>query len=271
MDIIKIQNLEVFAKHGVFPEENVLGQKFIVSAELFTETIKAGSSDDLGESVNYADATVLIKKVMEENVFKLIETAAEKLAERILIEFKKIQKVKIEIKKPWAPLNIHVDFVSVVIERERKKAFIALGSNLGNKKGYLDFALNKIQECPYCSVEKVSDFIVTEPVSEFEQDDFLNGCAEIKTLFTPFELLDFLNSIENEAGRERIVHWGPRTLDLDILMYEGEVVCTERLTIPHKEMMNRRFVLEPLSQIAPFEKHPVYGFTVEKMYKMLEE
>lgn len=271
MDIIKIDNLEVFANHGVFKAENILGQKFVVSVEMFTDTRKAGKFDDLNFSVDYGKVASVIKSFMEENTFKLIEAAAENLAEKILTEFPLVQKIRLELKKPWAPVKVPVENVSVVIERGWVRAFLALGSNIGDKNKFLDFAVSEIEKSKYCRVEKVSDFIVTKPVGGVVQDDFLNGCVEIKTLFSPFELLEFANGIEKASGRERTIHWGPRTLDIDIIFYDDIVLDEENLKIPHIEMQNRYFVLKPLSQIAPFYKHPVYNLTVREMLEKVGE
>ena len=93
----------------------------------------------------------------------------------------------------------------------------------------------------------------------------------METLYTPEELLDFTAGIEAEAKRERIVHWGPRTLDLDILFYDDIVMYTDRLIIPHKELHKRLFVLEPLAEIAPYFCHPVYGQTMSDMYEELKK
>jgi len=271
LDIIKIKNMEVFARHGVFSEEKTLGQKFIISAELFMDIRKAGKSDDLSFSVDYGNAAYFIKNFVEENVFNLLETIAERLVEKLLIEFKELTRVRLEIKKPWAPVKIVSDGFSVIIEREWKKAFLSLGSNIGNKEGFLDFAIDELKKSDFCDIKNVSDFIVTKPVGEVEQEDFLNGCVEIKTLFTPYELLDFINRIEKKAGRKRTVHWGPRTLDIDIIFYDNAVIYDDKLKIPHIETENRFFVLAPLCQIAPFEIHPVYGKCVKELLYNLEK
>ena len=109
MDKISIRGLEVFANHGVFKEENVLGQKFIVNAELVCDTRSAGKEDNLEKSVNYAEVCNLITKVMRNNTFKLIEAAAENIAEKILLEYDLIREVTITLKKPWAPIMMSVD------------------------------------------------------------------------------------------------------------------------------------------------------------------
>ena len=95
-----------------------------------------------------------------------------------------------------------------------------------------------------------------------DQDDFLNACLELRTLLPPAELLEELHHIEKEAGRERIIRWGPRTLDLDIILYDDLILEEDSLCIPHVEMHKRKFVLEPLCEIAPYKRHPVYGKTV---------
>lgn len=117
----------------------------------------------------------------------------------------------------------------------------------------------------------VSDFIVTKPYGDVEQDDFLNGALEIETLKTPEELLEKALSIEKETGRERLIHWGPRTLDIDILFYDDEIIMTDHLKIPHVEIPKRQFVLEPLSNIAPYHIHPVYHKSVVQMLDELEK
>lgn len=104
-----------------------------------------------------------------------------------------------------------------------------------------------------------------------DQPDFLNGCLRMKTLYYPRELLRELNRIEKEAGRERIIHWGPRTLDLDIIFYDDLISQEDDLCIPHVEMHKRSFVLEPLEEIAPYKRHPGNGKTVRQMLEELTD
>lgn len=269
-DQIKITDLEVFANHGVFPEENKLGQKFLISAVLYTDTRKAGKIDDLTASIHYGEVSAFITKYMKEHTYQLLERVAETLAEEMLKSISGLCKIDLEIKKPWAPVGLPLKTVSVKISREWHTTYIALGSNIGDSETYLNEAVEKIGQIPTCTVEKVSSYLVTEPYGVTDQPDFLNACLKMQTLLYPEELLKELNRIEKEAGRERIIHWGPRTLDLDILLYDDIVLEEDDLCIPHVEMHKRSFVLEPLAEIAPYKRHPVYGKTVREMLEEIQ-
>ena len=270
MDKIIIDKLEIFANHGVYPEENVLGQKFIISVVLYTSTRKAGVTDELSFSVNYGEVSHFIRKYMTEHTWKLLECAAEHLAQAILLEYPLVKKLDLEIQKPWAPIALPLNTVSVKITRGWHTAYIALGSNIGDKKAYLDMAVKHLNERKDCQVKKVSDYLVTAPYGVTDQDDFLNGALELQTILDPEELLQALHQIEQKANRVRTIHWGPRTLDLDILMYDDLVLDTPELHVPHIEMHLRDFVLIPMNQIAPWKRHPLIGKTIEEMLHNLK-
>lgn len=270
-DQIKITDLEVFANHGVFSEENKLGQKFLVSAVLYTDTRKAGKTDDLTASIHYGEVSAFITKYMKEHTYQLLERVAETLAEEMLKSISGLCKIDLEIKKPWAPVGLPLKTVSVRITRSWHTAYIALGSNMGDSRQILDDAVSAIDALPASKVEKVSGFITTPPYGVTDQPDFLNGCLRMKTLYYPNELLRELNRIEKEAGRERIIHWGPRTLDLDIIFYDDLISQEDDLCIPHVEMHKRSFVLEPLEEIAPYKRHPGNGKTVRQMLEELTD
>lgn len=269
MDKIKIKGLTVFAKHGVYPEENALGQKFVVSAVLHTDARKAGLADELSLSVDYGAVCHFIRDFVTAHTWKLIESVAEQLAQALLLAFPALEQVDLEIEKPWAPVGLPLETVSVEISRSRHTAYLALGSNMGDKKGWLDMAVKRLEERADCQVTAVSDYIVTEPYGGVEQEDFLNAALALRTLLEPEELLQALHEIEREAGRVRDVRWGPRTLDLDILLYDDRIVDTPELHIPHREMHLRDFVLRPLAQIAPWKRHPLTRETVEEMQRKL--
>lgn len=270
-DTITIKDLEVYAHHGVFAEENKLGQKFLISAELYTDFSTAAKGDDLTKSVDYGSVCSAITKFMQDNTYNLIETAAELLAQNLLSNYKLLYGLQIEIKKPWAPVGLPLNTVSVKIRRFWHTAYIALGSNMGEKRNYIDTAIEKLRNTKGCEVLKVSDLITTPPYGGVEQDDFLNGVLCLKTLLNTYELLELLNRLEREANRKREIHWGPRTLDLDIILYDNEVIDSEVLHIPHIDMHNRQFVLQPLAQIAPYVRHPILNKTAEQLLDELKK
>ncbi|MFP7273235.1 2-amino-4-hydroxy-6-hydroxymethyldihydropteridine diphosphokinase [Bacillus safensis] len=130
-------------------------------------------------------------------------------------------------------------------------AYIALGSNIGKKETYLKEAVKKLHEHPEVQVELISSIYETVPVGYENQDDFLNMAVKITTSLRPEELLSLTQKIEQELGRTREVRWGPRTADLDILLYNRENIETEQLVVPHPRMYERLFVLVPMSEICP--------------------
>ncbi len=270
-DVIQIENLAVFAFHGVYPEETKLGQKFLLSLTLHTDTRKAGRSDDLKDSIHYGELASFASQYTVAHPCKLIEAAAEQLAEAILLRYPKLRGVTLELKKPWAPVGLPLETVSVKISRFRHRVYLAMGSNLGDRKGYLDGAVRALDATEGCHVAAVSGYIETAPYGGVEQGDFLNACTELETLLTPEELLEQLNRIEKKANRERTIHWGPRTLDLDILFYDDLILETDRLVIPHTELHKRTFVLEPLKELAPNKRHPILKKTVLEMLRECEQ
>lgn len=268
MDKIVIKNLNIFAYHGVFEEEKKNGQLFRISAELRLSLRKAAQQDDLRLAVNYADVCELIQEVTTREKCDLIETVAENIAAEILMKYKTVQGVRVKVSKPDAPIDMTFEDVAVVVDRERHTALLGLGSNLGDREQYLKTAVDQLSKDDYIKVKKVSSYIETEPYGPVDQPDFLNAAVLVETLYTAEELLMVTSDIEQDAKRERIIHWGPRTLDIDILLFDDEIISTERLTVPHKEMHLRDFVLRPADEIAPYLMHPVFKKTI---HQLLEE
>ena len=140
-------------------------------------------------------------------------------------------------------------------------AYIALGSNLGDKEKNLRRALLLLTQ-QGVEVVRVSSFLSTEPYGVTDQPQFLNAVACVRTSLAPLALLDVLLATELAMGRVRLRHWGERNIDLDLLLYEDVVLDTPRLHLPHPDMQNRDFVLLPLAEIAPELKHPTLQKTI---------
>jgi len=271
MDKIFLKNFEIFANHGVFNEEKSLGQKFIIDLEASLSLEEAGKTGDLTKSVHYGELCHYIEEVFTKNSYDLIETAAQKVAECTLIRYPMIQSVKVTLKKPWAPIGRHLEYAAVEIERSWHEAFLSIGSNMGNKEGNLNNAIRALREHKDIIVERVSSFIITEPWGKVDQDEFVNGAMKIKTLLSTKDLMKTLIGIEDEMNRVRIIKWGPRIIDLDIIFYDDIISEDDYVTLPHPRMEEREFVLSPLKEIAPNKVHPILKKRVSKLLEEVKE
>lgn len=148
-------------------------------------------------------------------------------------------------------------------------AYIGLGSNMGDKKGACRRAIELLAKAG--RIVAASSFYCTEPVGYPDQEEFVNAVVELETQLSPSELLAHCHAIENELGRSRLVRWGPRTVDLDILLYGEAVINDAELTIPHPLMTARAFVLIPLAEIAPQAVHPVVKKSVAQLLHNLHD
>lgn len=250
MDMIKIRGLEVNACHGVHDSEKVTKQLFIFDADLELDFFCAAETDDLQRTVSYSDVCNLLVGIASGNVFSLIEKLAYECAFAVMDNFP-VQSVKITVWKPNAPIAHKFANVGVTVCCRRERVLLSLGSNLGDRKGYLDFAVKSLDATRGIKVKKVSSYIETPPYGGVAVNSFLNCAAELETYLSPRALLEHIHRIESEGGRERTVRWGDRTLDIDIVFYGGEIISADGLVVPHADYRNRPFVIEPLKEIAP--------------------
>ena len=150
-------------------------------------------------------------------------------------------------------------------------AYIGFGSNIGDRLAHIGNAIHALSETEGIALQRVSSVYKTDPVGYTAQSEFLNGVAAIQTSLSPLSLLHTLKNIETAIGRQHRIRWGPREIDLDILIYGDLCLHTEKLVIPHPEMHRRRFVLVPLAEIVPDLVHPVFQETVQTLLERLED
>lgn len=271
MGHIGIRDLEIYAYHGVYPEEREKGQKFYVSADLYLDTWNAEHNDALEDSVNYGTVCQYILDYMTRENHMLIERAACEICENILLDFPKVNRVRLRLYKPEAPIPMHFGTVFVEIERGWKDVYLAVGSNMGDRENLIHHSIELLSKTRGVEVKEISTLIETEPYGYTEQDKFLNGCLHVRTWLPPEELLHRMQEIEQLLHRERKIHWGPRTIDLDMILYGQQVIHTKELSVPHPDMNNRSFVLKPLDEIAGWVWHPTAQKTIHQLNEELRK
>jgi len=146
--------------------------------------------------------------------------------------------------------------------------YLSLGANVGDRVGNIKSAIKELASVENIKIERKSSFYLTEPVGLKEQPEFVNCTVKIKTTLPPGRLLKVIKSIERKLGRKKTIRYGPRTIDIDILFYGEKVISTKKLTIPHRELTNRKFVIIPLREIIEKDfRHPVCNLTIEEIFK----
>ena len=154
---------------------------------------------------------------------------------------------------------------------KKYRVFLGLGSNVGERQRFLNTAAGELKNVRDTRVVWTSSVYETDPVGKTDQAKFLNAVLEIETQLGPDDLFTEVKGIETRTGRSGGERWGPREIDIDILMYDGLAWTSERLTIPHPEMDKRKFVLIPLAEIAPDLVHPVHGMTMKELLASCRE
>ncbi len=264
MNAVKIRGLEVYACHGVHDEEKVNPQPFIFHVDIVTDFYKGALSDDLSGTVNYSKVCDILADVAQKNVFNLIETLAYSGVYAIF-ESVNAKKVTLTVYKPEAPVKHKFGSVGVTVQAEKEKAYLSLGSSVGDRREYLDKALKLLDGTRGIRVNKVSAYIETRPYGGVAKNMFLNCAAEIETILTAEQLLGEIHRIESACGRERTVRWGDRTLDIDIIFFGKKVILSDVLQVPHREYSKRDFVLTPLKEIAPEFVCPVLSKKIKEL------
>ena len=264
---ITLTGISVNASHGVYGFEKTGVHPFVADAVLYTD--KMCGSDNLCRTYDYSKAAEIIAGELGGKSVDLIETLATRIAKKLSIAFN--ADCDVTVHKPEAPLNVNFSDVSVTAHSRFTRVCLGLGSNMGDRKKYLDDAVAAIKADEENKDVRVSSYHATAPYGGAAHGEFLNACLVMRTLKDPFALLDMCAALESAAGRVRKERWGDRTLDADILLYGQEVIDEEGLIVPHVGICEREFVLAPLSEIAPGTVHPVCGATVAQLYAAYKE
>lgn len=254
LDRIGIDGLVVNTIVGALPHERTMAQPIRVDLALHVDLRDAGRTDELDDTVNYGAVSEQVAAALRESKDVLLERVAERVAE-VVVGFDRVEAVDVTITKLRPPIPEQVDTTSVSIHRRRVDfdawarpphvAIVALGSNLGDRESYLRLAVDSLD------VVRQSQVFETDPIGPEGQGAYLNMVVEVHTTLDPYAFMRRCRRIEAEALRQRVVHWGPRTLDVDLLFYDDIRIDDPDLTVPHPRYAERRFVLAPLSEVAP--------------------
>ena len=267
MTEIAVRGLRVEACHGVLELEKTTPQPFVFDLWMTLTHSRACQSDRLEDTVNYAAVAQTVTQLTRTHCFDLIERLAMAAAEEILARFPLVSTVKVRVGKPNAPMDGEFDTVQVTVELTRpKKVYLSLGSNLGDRREHLRQGVNALASLPQTRLTACSSLYETQPL-EADGGAYLNLCIRLETRLSPEELLAHTQRIEAQCGRTRAYFHAPRTLDVDLILFEGETRQSALLTLPHPRAFERRFVLEPLRELDAFAG----GFDVEAALSRLPD
>ena len=256
MDRVIIDDLRVLTVIGALPHEREMAQPIRIDLSIGLDLRNAGRSDELHDTVHYGLVCERVSELVRGSKDVLLERLAAKVAD-VVLEFDLVEVVDVKLTKLRPPIAEDVQSTSVAITRLRAEAaappledhevVVALGSNLGDRLGYLRFAVGELG-----NVVAMSQVFETAPVGGPDgQGAYLNMVVKVQTSLDPYAFIRRCQRIEANALRQRVVHWGPRTLDVDVLFYDDVHITSEKLTVPHPRIAERRFVLTPLSEVAP--------------------
>jgi len=252
-DRIELRGLRVLGTHGVLAEEQARAQPFELDVTIEADLLSASTSDALHETIDYGVVAGAVAAVVSAESVALLETLAERVVAAVFAAAgSRARAVEVTVRKLRPPVPVDLDSAGVRIRRLRetrseRRAFLALGSNVGERWEHLRGALGLLPD-----VVAVSPVYETDPVGGPPgQGPYLNCVVELRTRLGPHELLAVARRAEVAAGRERAERWGARTLDVDVLLVGDLVVDDDQLTVPHPRMWERDFVLVPLADLAP--------------------
>jgi dihydroneopterin aldolase/2-amino-4-hydroxy-6-hydroxymethyldihydropteridine diphosphokinase len=270
-DQIQIKDLLLRAIIGINEEERRDRQDVLINVVLYADTRKAGASDELEDAVNYRTITKRIIELVENSRFYLVEKMAAEVA-AICLEDPRAERARVRVEKPGALRFARS--VGVEIERSQagpgwpNRAFISLGSNIEPEQNLREAVARLSSRCRLLAVSRVYE---TAPVGKTDQPNFLNAAAELETELEAAQLKEqVLKQIEQELGRVRTQNRNaPRTIDLDISLFNDQVLRVGRRHIPDPEILERAYLAWPLADLAPDYRHPETGQTLLEIAQSL--
>lgn len=273
LETISVNGIAGYGYHGVLDHERVEGQEFSVDVEYSIPMLQAARTDDLTDTLSYADVAQRAHGLIVGEPFRLIESLAHAIADAV-ITAGPVTSVTVRVHKPHAPIPVEFADVVLTVERSQadplralKPATIAFGSNLGDTEATVSVAIAELGATDGVTLISQSDIMTTTALTTAGLDEtkpkYANAVVNVETTLSPIALLDVCQSIENSHGRVRAEKWGNRTLDLDIIDYAGEVWHSPRLVLPHPEAHKRTFVIDPWLQIDPDAQLPGIGRIVD--------
>lgn len=247
-DRIELRGLRASGHHGANPGEQDSPQPFEIDLDLWADVARAGASDRLEDTVDYGAVAAAATAVVTGERWQLLERMAERVAEDVLACDRRIRAVTVSVRKLRPPVE-GLATAGVRIERSRRRVFLGLGANLGDRHGALRAAVDGLPD-----LVAVSPLYESDPVGgPASQPPYLNAVVELSTALPARAVLAVAQRLEAAAGRDRSAEerHGPRPLDVDVLWIDGETVADDDLVVPHPRMFERRFVLAPLADLAP--------------------
>ncbi|HZK05587.1 MAG TPA: 2-amino-4-hydroxy-6-hydroxymethyldihydropteridine diphosphokinase [Actinomycetaceae bacterium] len=256
---IWLTGISAHAHHGVFAFERDQGQRFVIDVGFEVDTRPAARSDDVADTVSYAEVADAVHGILTGEPVNLVETLAERIA-AVTLSFPGVSAATVVIHKPEAPIAVPFEDVTLTIHRtpltavplEPATVVLGLGGNVGDVVGNLRGAVEKLSATLEDAAvgPLVRTAAMTVPGSA-PQADYLNTVLVGRTRLAPLEVLRFAQALERGAGRVRDVRWGPRTLDVDVLAHGRVTSDDPELTLPHPGAAGRPFVVVPWAALEP--------------------
>ncbi|MBR0558454.1 2-amino-4-hydroxy-6-hydroxymethyldihydropteridine diphosphokinase [Neokomagataea anthophila] len=249
---VEVKDLCLFGYHGVLPEENRLGQRFIIDMAIRADLTLAQRDDAYEHAVCYGALCDIASKIVTGPPLALIETVGDRIACAVLEQFSAVEWVQVRVRKPAVPVPYALTETVAVVEKQRRyDVAFSLGANLGEREATLSAAVDCLSVAAGLDILTVSSLYDSAPWGETDQPGFVNLCVSGQTTLRPHDVLRLCKETERALGRQAGRRWGERAVDIDLLYYGERSVSDRVLTLPHRFMFERAFVLEPLAEIVP--------------------